>query len=246
MEFLLSDIDDTMTEAGKLTPDAYKALWRLSESGIRVIPVTGRPAGWCDMIVRQWPVDAVIGENGAFTLYMKDSHLHRMDHPSIEEGQIREKLGDIRKAVLHQVPGSRVAKDQPYRLYDLAIDFREDPPELGLSAAEEIKAICESFGAQAKISSIHVNAWFGEYDKLSMAKHMLKALWKVDDAKDRILFCGDSVNDEPMFSAFPVSVGVSNIRNFLHLLKAFPSFVTEAPFGRGFTEAVNILLSRRN
>ncbi len=246
VDFLLSDIDDTMTEDGKLSAEAYDALWRLSESGIKVIPITGRPAGWCDLIVRQWPVDAVIGENGAFAFYMEGEHLVRLNHPLVVEDEVKCKLEQIRNAVLAKVPGSRVSKDQPYRLYDLAIDFREDPPDLGFEAAGEIKAVCESFGAQAKISSIHVNTWFGAYDKLSMAGYLMSELWGITDPYSRVFFCGDSPNDEPMFSAYPLSCGVANIRDFSHILSHPPAFVTTKSFGKGFAEAVDILLSLRS
>src|SRR6202040_2125472 len=72
IRFVLLDIDDTLTTDGRLTAAAYAALEDLSRRGLRVIPVTGRPAGWCDLIARFWPVDAVIGENGAF--YFRYDH----------------------------------------------------------------------------------------------------------------------------------------------------------------------------
>ena len=63
---LLFDIDDTLTTEGRLTGAAYAALERFKVAGKRAIAVTGRPAGWCDHIARMWPLDAVVGENGAF------------------------------------------------------------------------------------------------------------------------------------------------------------------------------------
>src|SRR5580698_2815830 len=73
------DIDDTLSTAGKLTAEAYASLWNLKNAGFVIVPVTGRPAGWCDQIARFWPVDAVVGENGAFTFFMKDGKRQRMD-----------------------------------------------------------------------------------------------------------------------------------------------------------------------
>ena len=64
----LADIDDTISTSGRVTAEAYAAMERLRRAGLLVIPITGRPAGWCDHIARMWPVDAVVGENGA--LYM--------------------------------------------------------------------------------------------------------------------------------------------------------------------------------
>ena len=153
-----------------MLPEAFEALWKLKNADIGVIPVTGRPAGWCDLIVRQWPVEAVIGENGAFVFYTHEGMLTELHHPSIAPVKVRGKLETVRRAVLAEVEYSRIAKDQRFRLYDLAIDFREDPPRLGFDIAEQIADICRRFGAKARISSIHVNAWFGEYDKLEMVK----------------------------------------------------------------------------
>ena len=69
IKYILCDIDDTITTKGKLTAEAYNAMWKLHDAGYKVVPVTGRPAGWCDLIIREWPVEAVVGENGAFVNY---------------------------------------------------------------------------------------------------------------------------------------------------------------------------------
>ncbi len=248
VEFLLTDIDDTLTEEGKLLPEAYDALWRLARSGLKVMPVTGRPAGWCDMIIRQWPVDAVVGENGAFVYYVDEGSeagpYKSFVHPSVATGDIASRLERVEAEVLRRVPGVRRAKDQPFRIFDLAIDFNEDLPKLGLYTAEEVAKVCREMGAEAKISSIHVNTWFGDYDKLDSTLRFLKE-WKGADreeAKRKVLFCGDSPNDEPMFSFFSLSCGVANIRQYRHLLQHRPAYVTEQPYGYGFAELAERLL----
>lgn len=245
IQFILADIDDTLTEEGRLLPEAFSALWRCNSLGYHVIPVTGRPAGWCDCIARQWPVDGVVGENGALAFYSNGSRLERMFHPSIQPESSRKKLEVIREDVLQNIPGTRVAKDQFARMFDLAIDFAEEEPILPLESAEEIKRTCERHGAVAKISSIHVNTWFGNYDKLSMVLHFLESTWNIgeNEAKKKVIFCGDSPNDAPMFSFFPLSCGVGNIRQFEKYLDAEPHFVTEAWYGKGFAEMVNKILS---
>jgi len=247
IEFVLTDIDDTLTDRGYLGSEAYSALWALHRAGLHVIPVTGRPAGWCDLIIREWPVDAVVGENGAFVYFRDGSAIRTMIHPSAAGGEIRTKLEEIRRAVLAEVPGSRVARDQFARLYDLAIDFREDPPELTLGDAQRIKEICERFGAQAKISSIHVNTWFGSYDKVAMASIYLKEQCALSDEgmKRRVMFCGDSPNDEPMFRFFPRSCAVANIGEYAEYLTTEPAFVSAAGHGEGFAEIVKVLLGKR-
>jgi 1,2-diacylglycerol 3-alpha-glucosyltransferase len=245
IRFVLTDIDDTLTSDGKVTPNSYNSLWNLKRAGKVVVPVTGRPAGWCDCIVRQWPVDAVIGENGAFVFYHEADRFHVFTHPSVRTDQ-RERLDEIAAAVKREIPLSRIAKDQFSRMYDLAIDFNEDPPRLGLDMAERIRDICERYGAKAKISSIHVNTWYGEYDKVSMARLFLEQKHGCDlggDDRETVLFVGDSPNDEPMFSFFPVSCAVANIRPFLPILNHRPAFVTDKEAGAGFAQVADMLLA---
>ncbi len=243
---VLCDIDDTLTTGGKLPAAAYAALWRLHEAGLTVVPITGRPAGWCDLIAREWPVSGVVGENGALAFYEVEGRLRRTFHPAVRR-DVRERLAEIERAVLAEVPGARVAQDQPYRLFDLAIDFREEPPDLGLDAAERIRAVFERFGARAKVSSIHVNGWFGDYDKLSMTRLFLRELLGADlDAeRDRWLFCGDSPNDEPMFAFFPHACAVANVARFAGRMRHLPEYVASREGGEGFAEVVDEVLRRR-
>ena len=250
LRFVLTDIDDTLTDGGKLPLASYRALWQLSEAGLHVIAVTGRPAGWCDLISRHWPVAAVIGENGAFALTMEGETQEILYHPSAPEpDENARRLAGIAEEVFRRVPGTRIAKDQFCRRFDIAIDFREEPPFLSLDAAERIREIFVSHGAQAKISSIHVNAWFGDYDKRSMAEFTLQSRFGLDvtgEAANRCcLYCGDSPNDEPMFDRFLHSVGVANIREFEGALEHPPRFVTDAPASAGFAELATILLRSR-
>ncbi len=249
VRYLLTDIDDTLTDHGKLPARSYDALWNLHDAGISVIPVTGRPAGWCDLICRQWPVAGVIGENGAFAFYLEEDRLQVLRHPSAPEPHAnRDRLDDIAREVYAAVPGTRPAKDQFSRLYDVAIDFREESPMLGLDAARNIKRRFEAHGAEARISSIHVNAWFGTHNKLSMAEHFLAEHFELDirQAKQnrQVVFCGDSPNDEPMFAAFHNSIGVANIVEYAADLRTEPRYVTEASCAAGFVEAALVLLDR--
>ena len=168
---VLFDIDETLTTAGKLTAEAYGALEELQRAGKLAVAITGRPAGWCDHIARMWPVDAVVGENGAFYFRYENGRLHKRYHDSDQvRAQKRARLATIAARILAAVPGSALASDQPYREADLAIDYCEDVPPLPLEAAERIAALMREAGLSAKISSIHVNGWFGGYDKLPMAR----------------------------------------------------------------------------
>jgi len=248
IEFVLCDIDDTLTRNNLLEPEAFEAIWRLKRHGITVVPVTGRPAGWCDMIIRQWPVGAVVGENGAFAFYLAEGVRCELVHPGVRgDPEARDTLAKAADEVYRRVPGTRPAMDQFCRRYDVAVDFREQPPYLGFETAEEIRRIFEERGVTAKISSIHVNAWLGAYDKREMSQLVLERLFGVEaeEAPERVLFCGDSPNDEPMFRAFRYSCGVANIREFAGSLEYPPCFVTDAGHGRGFAELADVLLGAR-
>lgn len=245
LKYVLCDIDDTITTNGKLTKASYSALWDLKERGIEVIPVTGRPAGWCDLIIREWPVKAVVGENGAFVFYNDCGSIKTFNHPSVSGPEVSRKLDEVKAACLSGVPGCRVSRDQFARIYDLAIDFNEDPPYLGLEAAEKIKEICVSMGAEAKISSIHVNTWFGKYDKLSMTRLFMETVLNEENICEKLIFFGDSPNDEPMFEYFPLSCAVANILPFTSSLKHLPSYITTLEGGDGFAEAANYILSNK-
>lgn len=243
------DIDDTLTTRGKIHAPAFAALWKMKEKGLRVVAITGRPAGWCDHIARMWPVDGVVGENGAFYFWY-DAGKKRLQKRFLdtddERAAKRQRLVSVRDDILTSVPGTAVASDQAYRESDLAIDYCEDVPPLGGEAVEQICTIFKKHGGKCKVSSIHVNGWFGEYDKLGMTKIFTKEQWGIDldDEKGRYLFCGDSPNDEPMFRYFPNSVGVKNVMAFADRMRYLPAFVTDGEGGEGFAEMVGIITGR--
>lgn len=253
IKVILTDIDDTLTTDGNLTAAAYTALEDLHNAGLGVVPITGRPAGWCDHIARMWPVDGVVGENGAFYFRydrkkrVMEQHYSLSDDVRMENAQ---RLDVIRARVLAEVPGAAVASDQAYRVADLAIDFCEDVPRLSDQNIARIVTIFEEAGAIAKISSIHVNGWFGEYDKLTMSRTFLNRCFGLDverdDDRHSIVYVGDSPNDAPMFGFFPHSVGVANITNFVGRLDAEPTYVTDASDGAGFVEVAKLLLDGRD
>jgi hypothetical protein len=249
IRYVLTDIDDTLPVKGRLPAAVFDALEALQKNGFRVIPITGRPAGWCDHIARMWPVDALVGENGAFYFRYDDREkrmIRRYWKSKSERSADRQRLNAIRKKVLAAVPGCAVAADQAYREADLAIDFCEDVPPLPAASIKAIRSVFEAAGATAKISSIHVNGWFGEYDKLSMTRLLFKEVFQrdLDAIRDQAIFCGDSPNDAPMFGFFPHTVGVANVRRFASNLKNLPAWVTRAEGGYGFAEMANLLLDR--
>ena len=247
---VFTDIDDTLTDNGLLTSTAYGAIAALDEAGIPVVPITGRPAGWCDLIARVWPVAGVVGENGAF-YFPYDRSRRRMERfygdSGPERSAKRERLASIGKKIVAEIPGSAISADQAYRETDLAIDFSEDVPRLSDREIDQIVSIFHDSGATAKVSSIHVNGWFGEYDKLTMTRVFAANCLKVDLDKqsEHFIFVGDSPNDEPMFHFFPNSVGVANVLSFEGRLDSPPTYITESPGGSGFAEVAAALIASR-
>jgi HAD superfamily hydrolase (TIGR01484 family) len=245
---VLTDIDGTITVKGRLPSRVFKAMERLRTAGIHIVPITGRPAGWCDHIARMWPVDGIVGENGALCFWFDEAE-GKLKKRFFETEDIRThkrlRLKQIQKEILASVPGSAVASDQRYRETDLAIDYCEDVSPLGPRAVDRICDIFKKYGATCKVSSIHVNGWFGNYDKLKMTKIFIQDRWglDLDTNKEQFVFCGDSPNDEPMFEYFTYSVGVKNVLNFTDRMKHLPTFVANKEEGDGFTELVDTLLA---
>jgi HAD superfamily hydrolase (TIGR01484 family) len=247
---VLTDIDDTLTLHGRLPPEAFKALADLRAAGIKVIPITGRPAGWCDHIARQWPVDGIVGENGAFS-FRYDEVLRKMLRVYAQSAEERaansRKLWAIAKQVLKEFPGTAIASDQAYREIDVAVDFCEDVPPLPLETAQAIADRFAAEGAVAKVSSIHVNAWFGAHDKLTMSRRLLAEAFEIDSLSDgeSVAYVGDSPNDAPMFAGFQNGIGVANVLAYTKIMAHLPRYVTKAEGGMGFAEFAKAILAAK-
>jgi HAD superfamily hydrolase (TIGR01484 family) len=245
IQVVLTDIDGTLTDNGRLPSESYSRMWQLSRAGFKVIPVTGRPAGWCELIARLWPVHGVVGENGAFYFTLQNGKmLRRFVRSPKHRKRDREQLRKVRVEALEQVPGCAVSSDQFSRLFDLAIDFSEDVKPLSADKILKIVKIFESHGAHAKVSNIHVNGWFGDYDKVTTCQKYLAREFRMSplQMQRHCIFVGDSPNDEPMFQYFENSFAVANIKDFIHQLKAQPRFVAQKAESHGFCEIADRLL----
>ena len=251
LSIFFADIDDTITTHGKLPATTFDAMWELKENGIKFVPVTGRPAGWCDMIARMWPVAGVVGENGAF-YYSYDEvnrkFIRRYVDSDEKRAESRKRLQHLRQRVLKEVPGCGIASDQEFRTADLAIDFCEDVKRLPQDQIDRICKIAAEEGTTAKVSSIHVNCWYGDYDKVSCFNTFINDFTgkTLEDLQEEIIFAGDSPNDEPMFKALHHSIAVANIKNFLDKITYKPRYITQKESGEGFYEAVQLILKKRN
>ncbi len=252
------DLDDTLTEHGQLPSEIHAALESAQKKNWITILVTGRPAGWADALIKLLPFDAIVAENGALLFYWPQLKGNRKTFEETSKlfwtvaGYQKAPRGDLKSfhakasaQILSSVPRSRVASDQPYRLYDLAIDFAEevDPP-LSLSEAEKIRDIFVSLGATAKVSSIHVNGWWGTFSKESALRELVEKIWSYS-LKEDVVYVGDSPNDGPLFAAAGVSIGVANVRAF-EKQKGFhlPTYICQGKSSAGSLEIFNRLNPR--
>ncbi len=245
VQVVLTDVDGTLTRNGQISSDVVAAIANLVSAGITVIPVTGRPAGWAHVMVNQWPVKAAIAENGAMAYVRDDLGVHEVFALGREESKAHQaKLKDIAKAALKQFRGLKLASDQPFRLVDLAIDHAENVEPLSPAEVTALREFLVAKGARVIVSSIHVHAQLAAFDKAAMAKRILKAYLEGVRA-DAVLAVGDAPNDEPLFAAFPLSVGVANIKHAAERMASLPRYITDGAEADGFCELAARLIAAR-
>ena len=244
---VLTDIDDTLTCEGAIEAEALQALASLRDSGLPVIAITGRPMGWSRPFARDWPIDAIVAENGAVALFMRGGVLHT-EYAQDEATRSRNerRLAEVAQRVLRELPGTTLARDSAGRVTDIAVDHGEFA-HLDEARIAQVVALMRSEGMHATVSSIHVNGWFGEHDKLSGARWIVQRLLgrDVEAERERWLYVGDSTNDQLMFAHFPLSVGVANLMRFAGQLQVWPAWITRGERGRGFAELTQRLLRAR-
>ncbi|HZJ55931.1 MAG TPA: HAD-IIB family hydrolase [Myxococcaceae bacterium] len=248
VEAVFTDVDGTLTTGGRLRASTLAALERLERAGVAVVLVTGRPAGFAEAWARMLPVSGVVAENGGLSVRLDARGALRKSYarPASVRARERRRLARVIQSALRAVPGARMSTDSLYTEVDLAIDVNEEV-RLGPQAARRLEAFLAARGVNAVRSSVHVNAWIGPFDKASMVRRFLRTVFRKRLAPDdgRWVYVGDSVNDAPLFAAFPLSVGVANVRSVLELLPHRPRFVTGAPEGAGFEEVARAVLRAR-
>ncbi|NVZ21309.1 HAD family hydrolase [Pseudomonas costantinii] len=242
IRFVLTDMDETLTFKGRLAADTYNALERLQRANIRVIPVTAAPAGWCDQMARMWPVDGVIGENGGL-FFRRGGHPHDLERDYWHQGQAAEQARQQRENLIsttcEQLPWARLAADQSFRQTSVAFDIPHDREK-----REHLSQVMAEAGAEYTFNNLWALAWFGRYDKLTMAQRVLRQVYGVtaDQALSHVFYSGDSLNDAPMFGHFKHTLGVSTIIDCLDELPFKPAWVSAGAGGSGFVEAADAIL----
>lgn len=248
---VFTDIDDTLTTDGAITPPALAAMHALKAAGLYVIAITGRPVGWSEAFALTWPIDAIVAENGAVALHKdpRAAHLallktYQQDEPTRLHNFAR--MQQIAQQLLKEIPCTQMAQDSAGRETDIAIDHNEFT-QLSADKVAQVVAFLQAHGMHATISSIHVNAWFGDHHKLAGARWILQTLLhrNLDAEMDKWVYIGDSTNDQLMFAAFNNSFGVANVRQFEAQLAQLPTYITPSERGAGFAEMVALLLAAR-
>jgi HAD superfamily hydrolase (TIGR01484 family) len=246
---VFTDIDDTLTTEGEITPDALEALDALKAAGLKIVAITGRPVGWSEPFAARWPIDAIVAENGAVALLpdAKSAPPRPLAKIYQQDAATRSANFSRMQAVLarieRELPGVHRAADSPGRETDIAIDHSEFT-YLSDAQIAAVVALMKSEGMHATVSSIHINGWYGSHNKLEGARWIVRQLWErdLDAGMDQWVYVGDSTNDQLMFKTFANSVGVANIARFVPQLAHLPRYVTRGERGAGFTELTRALL----
>ena len=242
---VFTDIDDTLTTHGAITPQALVALGQLKAAGFPVVAITGRPMGWSLPFAAGWPVDCIVAENGSVALLRQGAGVTRLYlQDALTRQRNYSRMQAVAQRVLREVPGAQLAQDSAGRETDIAIDHSEFT-QLPEASIQRIMAIMRAEGMNATVSSIHINGWFGTHNKLVGARWITEQLLgrRLQDEMNRWVSVGDSTNDQRMFAAFANSVAVANVRRFLPALTSLPRYVTPSERGTGFAEVATALLA---
>lgn len=247
IRYVLTDVDDTITTKGKLHVEALSALWKWREAGYQVICITGGSAGWADAYLRQWPIEAVVSESGAVSLYKEGDAYRKYISPALNQTGYRERMQQLIDTVLTQVPRSKVSSDQFARLFDIAFDYHSEPPYLNAHEVQQIVSICQAEGAHTAVSSIHVNAWFGEYNKYKGTRDFFQNVLHIEESDmiHQSLYIGDAPNDEVMFAHFPLSFAVGSFREKASLVQHLPRYLSDNEGGLGFAEIADLFIATK-
>ena len=244
---VLFDLDDTFLDGGRLTEAAYAALFRLAAAGLRLVGVTGRPAGWGEVMARQWPVDAVVTENGAIAAYREKESIAHWQAASAETRRTRkERIAAGFRRLEAAFPVVRLSDDSHARASDLAIDIGESQ-HLRADQVMRIEAAARALGLRTFLSSVHLHLTLEPFDKATGTMAFLSRHWGEDPtaARHRYAYIGDSANDAPCFFAFATTFGVANVASSLRFLSVPPRYVARAARGAGFVEIADAILVRR-
>lgn len=250
---MVFDLDDTVLDHGALGLAAYGALFDLRASGLKLIACTGRPAGWGELVLRQWPIDAAIAENGAVALMRSPAAagtpagIHSVDGCGrIERARRLASLRAIASNLCARFPEVALADDNLTRQTDVTLDIGEFR-HVRAEVIHELASAAEQAGVRTFLSSVHLHLTYEAADKASGSLSLLAQHFGEDErsAAAHYGFVGDSTNDAPAFAAFGTTFGVANVRAVLDRLPVPPVYIASRPMGEGFAEVASALILRR-
>lgn len=245
LSLIATDMDGTLTQSGKFTPDLLQALERLAAAAVPVLIVTGRSAGWVDAIAHYLPIAGAIAENGG--LFYRPSATQDTVDPEflVPISNIlahRQQLAGMFQRLRVEFPQLQEAADNRFRLTDWTFDVA------GLSDAvlDQIRDRCHATGWGFTYSTVQCHIKLLEQEKSAGLLHVIHQHFP-GLTPDQVVTVGDSPNDESLFNPkdFPRSVGVANIRHYWDRLSHRPSQVTAAAEAAGFCELAQMICQTR-
>jgi hypothetical protein len=242
--FIATDMDGTLTQAGRFTPTLLSALEDLAAADIPVLIITGRSAGWVSAIAHYLPVTAAIAENGG-VVFLPDPARDTVDPEPlvniVDWSDHRLQLAKAFAALRLDFPTLQEAADNRFRMTDWTFDVA------GWSHAEldQMRDRVQAAGWGFTYSTVQCHIKRPDQEK---SAGLLTALQRYfpDVDPSQVLTVGDSPNDESLFNPdlFPCSVGVANLRHYVDRLHHQPRYLTTAEEAAGFCELSQCLLQR--
>lgn len=242
-----TDLDDTLTRRGELTPGVMAALADVRAQGLPCVVATGRSLGWGAVLARVLPVRGVVTENGGAYVLREGSGVRvaLMDPDDVRDEGMR-RVGECVAAIVDRFDALRVVEDGAVRLTDLALDIGERTTVDPAVVRAALEMVAEA-GLRSVTSSIHMHVSYRAADKVAGLRVALGALGlDAGDLDERWVYVGDSPNDAGAFGAMALSVGVAGVRRYAGRMTAWPAYVTLEDGPEGFASVVAALRAGRS
>lgn len=233
-----TDMDGTLTQGGKFSPVLLQRLQQLASSGVSVIIVTGRSAGWVQGVISYLPIAGAIAENGGIFFNHSDRPFELLV-PLADVVQHRRILAELFRQLQQEFPAICESVDNPFRITDWTFDVH------GLSVDDltKLRDRCANAGFGFTYSTVQCHILPQQQNKADALKVVLQRYF-ADIGPNELVTVGDSPNDESLFqrARFPLSVGVANVRHYLDQLTHCPRFITPAAEVEGFSQLAEAIV----
>jgi HAD superfamily hydrolase (TIGR01484 family) len=237
IQLVATDIDGTLTRAGRFTSELLESIDLLTANGIKLLLVTGRSAGWVSAVNNYLPVVGSIAENGG--IYFNNDgefdFLTRIENIELHRKQLANRFWELQESY----PQIQESVDNQFRITDWTFDIA------GLNNLEldQIASKCQFWGYSFTFSTIQCHIKPQQQDKGVAISQVLKQYFP-ELKPTQVITVGDSPNDASMFDRFlfPRSVGVANIQHYASQLIHQPQYITKSPEVAGFCELVSSLI----